>query len=302
MLVSLNLQSSNTKQINAKHQTINKLPSSTPINTIHLFPSVHDQLIELLRSLDEKEWHLPTITKQWTVKDIAAHLLDGNCRTLSFSRDHHNPGSPENINSYQDLVNYLNDLNADWVKAMKRMSPPLLIEMLSITGKAYYEHLASLDPFDKAIFSVAWAGENESYNWFHIAREYTEKFIHQLQIREAVNKPGLMTKELFQPFIATLLCALPHRYRNVDATTGTCIHINIQTDAGGDWYLTKNNTGWNLSNESPAHIHAAISLPPDTAWKLFSKGIHADEARSTVLITGDQKLAGVALGTISIMG
>lgn len=273
-----------------------------PINTIHLFPSVHEQLIELLRSLDEKEWHLPTMAKQWTVKDIAAHLLDTNCRTLSFSRDHHDPGSPGNINSYQDLVNYLNDLNADWVKAMKRMSPALLIEMLSITGKAHYEHLALLDPFDKAIFSVAWAGEDESFNWFHIAREYTEKFIHQLQIREAVNKSGLMSKELFQPFIATLLYALPHTYRNINAPAGTSIHINIQTAAGGDWYLTKNNSGWNLSNECPADIHAGISFPPDTAWKLFSKGITADEALKSITLTGDEQLARVALSTISIMG
>ena len=32
--------------------------------------------------------------------------------------------------SYQDLVAFLNWLNADWVKAMRRFSPRLLIEFL----------------------------------------------------------------------------------------------------------------------------------------------------------------------------
>ena len=42
--------------------------------------------------------------------------------------------------------------------------------------KQFLKHLQALKPFDKAIFSVAWAGQDESENWFHIAREYTEKF------------------------------------------------------------------------------------------------------------------------------
>jgi hypothetical protein len=273
-----------------------------PIKTVHLIPIIDQQLISLLQSLTEQEWQLPAIAKQWTVKDIAAHLLDGNIRGLSFSRDHHQPETNNNIQSYQDLVNYLNSLNADWVKAMKRLSPALLVELLTATGKTYIEHLASLDPFDKAIFPVAWAGEAESYNWFHIAREYTEKFIHQLQIREAVNTPGLMDRELFYPFIETLMYALPHTYRNINAEKDTTIRVTIETESGGDWFLVKADTGWLLSKQCSNHIHATISLPPRTAWKLFSKGISAAEARQYATISGDEELATVALNTISIMG
>jgi hypothetical protein len=35
---------------------------------------------------------------------------------------------------------------------------------------------------------VAWAGEAESKNWFHVARDYSEKWHHQQQIREAVSQ------------------------------------------------------------------------------------------------------------------
>jgi uncharacterized damage-inducible protein DinB len=45
------------------------------ILTQHLFESLDNKLIELLRSLSDEDWNKPTIAPLWTVKDIAAHLL-----------------------------------------------------------------------------------------------------------------------------------------------------------------------------------------------------------------------------------
>ncbi|MBN8675069.1 MAG: maleylpyruvate isomerase N-terminal domain-containing protein [Chitinophagales bacterium] len=272
-----------------------------PIPTTHLFPILDQQLIELLQSLSKEDWCKPTIAKKWQVKDIAAHLLDGNIRTLSLSRDKHQlqPGKP--INSYEELVNYLNELNATWVQASKRMSPELLTELLASTGQQFCGYIASLDPFGDAIFSVAWAGEAVSKNWFHVAREYTEKFIHQQQIRDAVGKPGLFSRELFYPFIDTFMCGLPHTYRNVPAADGTVICVHVTTDAGGNWYLTRSNDHWHLAKETDKDIAAAVIIDPDTAWKLFSKGITAAEARANVQLTGDITLGTVALQMVSVM-
>lgn len=77
-----------------------------PIQTVHLFPILDGLLIELLKSLTEEEWNARTVARKWTVKDIASHLLDGNLRALSISRDHYFGEKPENINSYQDLVDF----------------------------------------------------------------------------------------------------------------------------------------------------------------------------------------------------
>lgn len=272
-----------------------------PIPTTHLFPVLDQQLIELLQSLSKEDWYKPTIAKKWQVKDIAAHLLDGNIRTLSLSRDKHQlqPGKP--INSYEELVDYLNELNASWVQASKRMSPELITELLASTGKQFCDYIASLDPFEDAIFSVAWAGEEVSQNWFHVAREYTEKFIHQQQIRDAVGQPGLFGRELFYPFIDTLMCGLPHTYRDVPAADGTVICIHITTDAGGNWYLTRNNDHWQLAKQTDRNITSSVTIDPDTAWKLFSKGITAAEAMAKVQLTGDIALGKVALQMVSVM-
>jgi len=37
----------------------------------------------------------------------------------------------------------------------------------------------------------------------HIARKYTDKFLHQQQIRDAANKKGIMTEEFYLAFLAS---------------------------------------------------------------------------------------------------
>jgi hypothetical protein len=223
-------------------------------------------------------------------------------RTLSISRDHYF-GDPEtNIHSYTDLVAYLNQLNNKWTVATKRLSPQVLIELLKSTGKQFHEQLKSLAPFDTAVFSVAWAGQEQSENWFHIAREYTEKFIHQQQIREAVGKQALLTQKLFYPFIDTFMYGLPYTYRHVTADTGTLITIKILTDIGGGWHLVKTDTLWELIKSHPHRPpDAIVSIDPDTSWKLFSKGITTEEASCKVQITGARQLAEVVLQMFSVM-
>ncbi|NCT76629.1 MAG: maleylpyruvate isomerase family protein [Chitinophagaceae bacterium] len=275
---------------------------SVPVPTAHLFPVLDQHLITLLRSLQPADWNRPTLARQWTVKDIAAHLLDGNIRVISIYRDRHFGEAPPEINGYDDLVAFLNELNGVWVKALKRMSPALLTDLLAHTGAAYAEQLQRLDPWEKALFAVAWAGEEVSFNWFHIAREYTEKFHHQLQLREAVGQTEvLMTPELFYPFINTLMRGLPYAYRNTEAPAGTIVQVNITGEAGGSWHLIRNEGQWMLQEGVAGNAAAVVSISPATAWKLFTKGLTAHEAEQQTSISGDTALGKAALSMIAVM-
>lgn len=270
------------------------------IHTTHLFQPLDDKLIELLRSLTADEWHAPTVAKEWSVKDVAAHLLDGNIRHLSLERDKYFGVTPGEINSYNDLLAFLNKFNADWVHAAKRMSPQVLLMLLKATGKPFCEHIASLDPNAQALFAVAWAGHEQSRNWFHVAREYTEKWHHQQQIREAVNKPGIMTKEFYEPFLQTFMQALPHTYRNTDAYEGTVVKVTVTGEGGGDWYLIKHDN-WEISDEEFLMPQAHTTIDGTIAWKLFSKSWRKKEAAPYVTIEGDKELGEVVLEMISVM-
>lgn len=273
-----------------------------PIQTIDLFPKLDQKLIEVLRSLTPADWQRPTLAKLWTAKDIATHLLDGNVRTISIVRDTYFGDPPDSLDGYHDLVNYLNRLNADWVKATRRMSPAVLIELLEITGHEYHRILSTLDPFAPAVFAVSWAGHQQSPNWFHIAREYTEKWHHQQQIREAIGKPGtLMTRELFHPLIDTFMQALPYAYRHVAADKNTAINVTVNTDIGGEWLLLMQQDGWALKKSRVGTIHAEITLDPVTAWKLFTKGITPEEARGKIRIQGDHAWGEPLLSMLAVM-
>lgn len=271
-----------------------------PVDVVHLLPVLDSKLIELMASLTPEEWQKQTIAKKWVVKDVAAHLLDSNVRILSIMRDNYF-GEQANIQSYQELVDFLNGLNADWVKAMKRVSPAVLVLLHQTTGPLFCDYFKSLPPFDKSVFAVDWAGETESKNWMEIAREYTEKWLHQQQIRDAVNKPALMTRELFYPFIDIFMLALPHTYRGITADNGTVVKVTVTTEIGGSWYLTRTDNGWKLSKDPVAHPSTEISIDPDTAWKLFSKSLRPAQIKNSVTITGDQALGETALNMVSVM-
>ena len=277
------------------------MKSKIEIQTLPLFPVLEEKLIELLSGLTEEEWQVQTVAKLWKVKDVAAHLLDGNLRGLSISRDGYFGEKAADIHSYQDLVNFLNGLNLSWTSATKRLSPQVLISLLASSGKEYIQHLETLDLYADAIFSVAWAGQKTSPNWFHISREYTEKFLHQQQIRDAVDKPGIMTKDLFYPFLDTMMRAFPYTFREKDAIQGTLVGIEITTEIGGIWVIERKESKWELVWDLNRELASKVTLTPEIAWKLFSKSWRPEEVRHLVSIEGDQNLGKHALTLLGFM-
>ncbi len=276
--------------------------SQIPIQTLHLFPKLDQLLLELLRSLSPEDWEKPTIAPLWNIKDIATHLLDGNLRSLSMLRDGYFGESPGEINGYQDLVKYLNRLNSDWVKGMKRLSPKVMIQILESSGKEYIEFLNTLEPFEKATFSVAWAGESESQNWFHIAREYTEKWHHQQQIRLAVGKEEILyAKVFYDPFLQTSLRALPFHYRDLKGQEGEVIQVTVEGDSSWNWTIVYNSDSWKRIENPTAKPVSQVIIPAQIAWRIFTKGISKIEAKSNLTITGKQEYGEKILDMLTVM-
>lgn len=273
-----------------------------PVSTVELFPLLDEKLMELLRSMPLSGWEKQTTASQWKVKDIAAHLLDGNIRGISLLRDRHYGENPGTLDSYADLVAYLNRLNADWVRAMKRVSPALLTGLLETTGQEYIKVLRSLDPFGKAVFPVAWAGEEESANWFHIAREYTEKWHHQQQIRLAAGgEEELLTERLYLPFLNTCMYAMPHHYRAVIRPDGYSIQVFISEKAGFRWFLVRKEGRWQLTKAWKGPFHCTIHIDPKRAWRIFTKSISREEAEAATRTEGDHETGKIMLNMLSVM-
>lgn len=273
-----------------------------PMFTAHLLPVIEARLIELLRSLRPEEWDLQTVAPAWKVKDVAAHLLDTQLRKLSLVRDGYTAAPPRRFTSHDEFLEFINRLNRDGVEMYRRLSPVVLISLMEIASRESAECHQRLDPMAEATFSVSWAGEETSLNWFDTARELTERWHHQQQIRLATSRPGIMTRELYYPVLDCFMRALPFKYRDRSGETGTHLRFTVSGDCGGTWYLYREGDRW-VQIDAPAGRQVSeTTIPQDIAWRIFTKGIDSDAAAAQVLVTGDRDMGAHILGMISIIG
>jgi hypothetical protein len=244
----------------------------------------------------------------WSVKDIAAHLLADDLGRLARGRDAHGaaafaPSGPENVEA--QLLPFINHQNEVWVDAARRLSPRLLIDLLRWSGEETQAYFASLEMFAMGE-PVSWAGPEPAPVWLDVAREYTERWIHQAQIRDAVKAPALTGPRFFLPLLDTLVRALPRTFRDTDAAEG--IHIRLDIAGVGaeglaplQWSLVRENGRWALFDSAPVEPAATVRMDGNTAWRLFTKGITKAEALARVRIEGDAHLGEKVLETVSII-
>ncbi len=262
-----------------------------PILAGPLFAPIHDALMSLLHGLSEEEWLAPTVAGGWTVRDVAAHLLDTGLRRLSMHRDGYTP--PLAPNAFANgLGGFVNDINASGVAYAQRLSPALLIDQHERYGRQLADFLSSLDPFAEAKWAVSWAGDERSPMWFDVARELTERWHHQQQIRDAVGRPPL--DQFLALVIDTFVRALPYTYRDVDAPDGTTIVLYIDDAA---WTLMREGSRWQFDADAAESPTTIFSMRGDKAWRLYTNQKIDPEAR----IDGDARYAAPLLRMVSIV-
>lgn len=274
-----------------------------PVLVVDLFPTERAQLLRLLSDLSEEEWSRPTVCAGWSVKDIAQHLLADDMGVLSRHRDgfyDHSFRLDGGSDGWADIIALVNVLNDIWVKATRRISPRLLCELLGLTGRQLHEYYASLNPFVIG-GPVGWAGPDPAPVWLDIAREYTERWLHQQHIRDALDKPGVKEKRLFAPVLATFVRALPHTFRDVDAANETAVGLVITGEAGGEWSVVRQGERWVLWEGVPPNAASLVTIEQDLAWRLFTKGVSKEEALQQVQVEGERFLGLNVLETVSIL-
>jgi len=269
-----------------------------PVIVAKLFPEIHRELIALLKSLSANDWQKSTVCRNWSVKDVALHLLGGEIGNLSRRRDGN--VSTTSINNWNELVTFVNEWNQSWVSAADRISPRLLIDLLALVGSQMCAYFQELDPFSMG-GAVSWAGPESAPVWLDLAREYTERWHHQQHIRDAVGKPGLKQPRYFSPILETFIRALPRTYHETIADENTSVVLTITGDSGGQWSILRKNMNWNLYSGTPAEPGAEVILDQEIAWRLFTRGISQNLAQEQAIIKGDPTLGLKLFEMVSII-
>lgn len=278
-----------------------------PIAVVELFPELRRRLLELLAGLAEEQWERPTVCQAWSVRDVALHLLGGDIANLSRRRDRltgalaaYAPAGAE-LTEHTTLVAALAAWNEAWVMAARRISPRVLCELLAVTGESLLAYYRSLDL--TAIGSaVGWAGPDPAPVWLDIAREYTEQWMHQAQIRDAIGVAGLRERRLFAPVLATFMHALPYALRDLEASDGTRLRVVLTGAAGGEWYAERTAGSWVLQAAPTPVAAATATLEAEDAWRLWTKGLAPEAARRVVRVSGDVRLAEAVHGMVAFLG
>jgi len=278
-----------------------RISGTEPILCAPLLRLIETKLLELLHELRDEEWDLQTLAPAWKVRDVVAHLVDTPFRKLSLVRDRWTVENPQ-IHSPQDLVAFINRLNREGVAVYRRLSPAVLISLIELTRDHYADFHESLDPFAPATFNVSWAGESTSLNWFDTARELTERWHHQQQIRHATTHPGIMSPDLYHPVLDCFIRGLPHAFRQVDAPFGTIVQLDVSGDCGGTWLLAKSASAWSFAKTHASRPDARAIIPQEIAWRVFTKGIDRPDAIAQSSLEGDRSLAERIFHLTAIVG
>jgi uncharacterized protein (TIGR03083 family) len=241
------------------------------------------RLLTLLTSLSDTQWAAPTAAPQWSVKDIALHLLDVDLSWLAHDRDHDQSGIIAVPADHDEFVRGLAQRNQRWVNGTQTLSPRLITGLLAWSGEQLDAYLRTVDLAGAS--SVYWAGEVPL--WFDLAREFTERWVHYQQIRDAppLGEHDHQQDEYLPLVLRTFIWAFPHQYR-APAPGGTAIALEIP--GIGAWTLTRTATGWSLDEGQPAAPAASLRITGEAAWRLLTGARY--NARQ-VQLSGDPALA-----------
>jgi hypothetical protein len=141
-----------------------------------------------------------------------------------------------------------------------------------------------------------------SVNWFDTAREYTERWHHQQQIRDAVGAEPLTRREWLHPVLDTFLRGLPHAYREAAEPDGTTVVFDITGEAGGTWTLRREESSWRLYAGAQREAAARVRTDQDTAWRLLTRGLRPETAAPRIHVEGSAALGRPFLHMLAIMG
>jgi uncharacterized protein (TIGR03083 family) len=276
------------------------IPAEPPCDAASLFVSERARLIELLATLDRADWDRPSPCPGWSVLDLSCHLVGDDLGFLSRHRDayHGTPGPAQAGEA--EFIAWLDDLQAEWVRAARRLSPRVVIGLLDWAGPQIAETMRGEDP--RALTgSVSWAGTGPVPAWLDQVRELSEYWIHRQQLLQALGRPSDLRADLAGPVLDGLRWAYPFRLGQVRAEAGDTVTISITGPVAATWRLVAATTGWEYRSEPGPRIMASLDMTTEQAWRLLTNNLPAAE-RAGLTASGDETVISVLYQTRAVIG
>jgi uncharacterized protein (TIGR03083 family) len=295
------------------------LRPATKVDVRKVMEQERGEFVRLLRSLTDEDWSKPTVCDGWTVGDIAVHLVGDDLSFLARNRDGrrnedldsaHGAGSagPQKKGGagsaggqgleWDAFVDTLDAHNNRWVEAGRFLSAQLVADLLEFTGEKIAEFLEGVDSSAPGE-AVSWAGPEPAPWWLVAAREFTERWVHHQQIRDAIGQPGLNGPSFVGPILATAMHGVPRAYEGIETPEDTTVAIDVTGRAGFSWAVRRDSDGWKLYEGLTREANARLSVDQETAWRFLMGMMGAAETRRKVTKEGNSALVKPFFGAVS---
>jgi uncharacterized protein (TIGR03083 family) len=234
------------------------------MNPLDVRPTLVEErrdLLALLEALNPEQWCAPTEVPGWTVKDLALHILDDDLGWLSRGRDS-DPSGRLTIEDPSEFVDALAAKNQRWIDGASGLSLPVAAGLLEWAGRQMDDYYATMDLAGEG--RVAWASDGLVPIWFDIAQDLTERWVHQMQMRQPL---GLVAgyRDAYLPIVLrTFVWALPHQL-TYEAPAGT--NLDIDLSAGGRWHLVRDPRTWLLAEGRADDPDAELYCSDEGGWR-----------------------------------
>lgn len=231
------------------------------------------RLLRFLDSLSDAEWTATTAVPGWSVRDLALHLLHADLRWLSLGRDG-DLSSLIDMSDRRDFVRLLASNNQRFIDGAHGLSRRVVIDLIAWGGEQVDAYESGQDLLGEGW--VSWASDGPVPYWFNLAQEFTERWVHQQQMREAVGRVE-DHEALLPDVLRTFVWAFPHQLKTV-AEAGSEIELRI--DGVDTWTLTSAGEGrWSLAEGIPSGDPAALlQLSAEVAWRMLTGAPMSDQA------------------------
>jgi uncharacterized protein (TIGR03083 family) len=277
------------------HSPMTKLQ---PFDPRPMFEQVRASLIKLLAGLAPADWDRPTPAGHWRVRDVAGHLLGDDVSRLSRSRDAYKGRGPD---EGETLAQFLDNYNEQWVQACARISPSVLQDLLALTSghvMSYWQHVNLHDMGEP----VSWIDQDRPAPvWLDCARDFTEDWIHQEQIRQGVRRERRTDPTVMHAVLDTFMHAMNRTLDQHHLPDGSSLAVRIEPELDTEWSWSCRAGSWFPVTDVPAHPTTLIISDAQTWWGLCVRMLTPAQARDRTQVVGDEQLARAALTIVSII-
>ena len=275
-------------------------PAEPPHGYAALFSVERDRLNDLLACLQATDWQRPSPCPGWSILGLCGHLLGGDLGLLARHRDGHYGTIPPAGGTEGEFVAWLDEMQAEWVSASRRLSPRLVTDLLRWSGPQVAATFLLEDPRARTA-SVSWAGPSPVPAWLDQARELSEYWIHRQQLLQGLGRSSDLRADLAGPVLDGLRWAYPYRLAQTPSQPGDTATLAITGPVTKTWHLVAAGTGWRFEDQPGTRTAASLAMSTEDAWRLLTNNLPAGR-RSELAASGDSAIIDTLLLTRAIIG